>query len=239
VQRVFEDYLHHLDIAADKYQLREAMKVFAGQFGFSSFAYLTLPKTTRNKIRVVSTYHPHWIAHYFCQRYELSDPILAHARSVRRSLIWPSEGNGSEICAARRRFFDEATEFGIGCGYTVPIWEGSSPVAAMTFAADRRTSEYISCISRNDLLLDFASCCFHREIGRKLNRSYVMDRKTLTPRQRQVMDLSAAGKSTVDIGQILSITPRTAVYHIENVKAKYGVRTIAQAVVRYKSEQGR
>ena len=237
--RIFEDYLHHLDIAADKHQFREAMKLFAAQFGFSTFAYLTLPKTTKNKIRVVTTYDPRWIEHYFSRRYELSDPILAHARSVRTSLIWPSAGDGTVTCATLKRFFDEATEFGIGCGYTVPIWEGASPVAAMTFAANRRTPEYLNCMRGNNLLLEFASCCFHREIGRKLNRSYVMDSKALTPRQRQIMDLSAAGKSTVDIGQILSITQRTAVYHIENVKAKYGVRTIAQAVVRYKSGEGR
>lgn len=237
MRRVFEEYLHHLEIAADKDQFREAMKLFVSQFGFSSFAYLTLPKTTKNKIRVISTYDPHWVEHYFHRRYHLSDPILAHARNLRTPLNWPSVDNGGAP-KALKRFFAEATEFGITCGYTVPIWEGSSPVAAMTFAADRRTPEYLDCLRRYDLLLEFASCCFHREIGRKLNRSYVLDRKTLTPRQRQIMDLSAAGKSAVDIGQILTITPRTAAYHIENVKAKYGVRTIIQAVARYKSREG-
>ena len=233
--RVFEDYLHDLDIAADKHQLREAMKLFGAQFGFSSFAYLTLPKTTKNKIRVITTYDPHWIEHYFGRRYQLSDPILAHARNVRTSLIWPSEANGAESCEAIKRFFDEASEFGIGCGYTVPIWEGALPVAAMTFAANRRTSEYLNCLRGNNLLLEFAACCFHREIGRKLNRSYVMDRKTLTPRQRQIMDLCAAGKSAVAIGQLLKIKHRTVVYHIENVKAKAGVRSIVQAAIAFKS----
>lgn len=34
------------------------MKLFVAQFGFCSFAYLTLPKTTKSEIRVVSAYDP-------------------------------------------------------------------------------------------------------------------------------------------------------------------------------------
>ena len=105
----------------------------------------------------------------------------------------------------------------------------------MTFATDRQTREYSDSIRRNDLLLEFASCCFHREIGRKLNRSFLSDRKALTPRERQIIDLSTQGKSAVDIGQLLNIKPRTVVYHIENVKAKAGVRSIVQAAIAFKS----
>ena len=65
MHRVFEEYLHRLEIAADKQQFREAMNLFVPQFGFRSFAYLTLPRTTRNRICVVSTYDPQWVEHYF------------------------------------------------------------------------------------------------------------------------------------------------------------------------------
>ena len=38
MRRVFGKHLHHLKVAADKHQFREAMKLFVAHFGFSSVA---------------------------------------------------------------------------------------------------------------------------------------------------------------------------------------------------------
>lgn len=40
------------------------------------------------------------------------------------------------------------------------------------------------------------------------------------------------GKATWEIGRILNITRRTAAFHLDNAKMKFGVRTICQAVAR-------
>jgi DNA-binding NarL/FixJ family response regulator len=54
--------------------------------------------------------------------------------------------------------------------------------------------------------------------------------ESLTPRERDVMDLLAEGLSQVEIAQRLVITPRTVAKHIEHILAKLKVHTRAQAV---------
>jgi hypothetical protein len=68
VHRVFEEYLHRLELAADKHQFREALKEFAAQFGHHSFAYLTLPRSNRQKMRAISTYDPVWVSSHLVRR---------------------------------------------------------------------------------------------------------------------------------------------------------------------------
>lgn len=53
----------------------------------------------------------------------------------------------------------------------------------------------------------------------------------LTPREQEVMQWSADGKSCSDIGVILGISPYTVVFHRKNVCEKVGAVCIVQAVV--------
>jgi non-specific serine/threonine protein kinase len=54
----------------------------------------------------------------------------------------------------------------------------------------------------------------------------------LTPREREVLELIAAGLSDREIGAALSISPRTASKHVANILGKLEVSTRAEAVAR-------
>lgn len=54
----------------------------------------------------------------------------------------------------------------------------------------------------------------------------------LTPREREVLDWVAAGKTNRDIAAILGASPRTVEKHLERVYEKLGVETRTAAVVR-------
>lgn len=47
MNRVFEEFLHRLHIAADKRQFREAMRSIAAEFEVPTFAYITIPRTVK------------------------------------------------------------------------------------------------------------------------------------------------------------------------------------------------
>jgi DNA-binding CsgD family transcriptional regulator len=60
-------------------------------------------------------------------------------------------------------------------------------------------------------------------------------RSTLTPREREVVHLVAAGKTNAQIAAELWVTPGTVKTHLENVYEKLGVGSRAAAVSRVES----
>ncbi len=55
---------------------------------------------------------------------------------------------------------------------------------------------------------------------------------TLTPRERQVLELVALGCNSTEIARRLGIRPATVRTHVEHARSKLGARTRAEAVAR-------
>jgi DNA-binding CsgD family transcriptional regulator len=64
-------------------------------------------------------------------------------------------------------------------------------------------------------------------------RSGPADRRLLTPREREVAELVAAGLSNRQIAERLVISERTAEAHVEHIRAKLECRSRAQVAVRW------
>jgi LuxR family transcriptional regulator, activator of conjugal transfer of Ti plasmids len=80
---------------------------------------------------------------------------------------------------------------------------------------------------------DFA----HAQARRRLSTNRVVDGIALSPRELECLEWAAKGKSAWEIGRLLNITRRTAAFHLDNAKAKLGVRTICQAVAKLAASQ--
>lgn len=61
----------------------------------------------------------------------------------------------------------------------------------------------------------------------------------ITERQRQVVELIAAGCSNEEVGQRLGISPRTAKAHADALRQKLGVSRRRQIPVAYRAKTGR
>ena len=230
MHRVFEDYLHLLHISANKGQLCEAMSKIVAEFEVPNFAYITIPRTVKQKLRAISNYAPKWIVHYQENHYERRDPVVSRARRAATMFEWDPNLAFKGRTGIERDFFREAADFGIQYGLTIPIEEAGVVVAATTFATDRRRVAYLASVRRHAPILQFAVYCFHAHVRQNLNRSYGTGNVSLTPRQQQCIDLCAIGKTCTDIAELLKVKPRTVVYHIQNAKIKLRARTIGQAI---------
>jgi LuxR family transcriptional activator of conjugal transfer of Ti plasmids len=73
---------------------------------------------------------------------------------------------------------------------------------------------------------------FHAYARRKLDSKGNIDGVSLSAREIECLEWAAQGKSAWEIGSILGISRRTAAFHLDNAKAKLGVRSICQAVAR-------
>ena len=61
----------------------------------------------------------------------------------------------------------------------------------------------------------------------------------ITERQRQVVELIAAGCSNAEVGSRLGISPRTAKAHCDTLRQKLGVARRRQIPVAYRTQTGR
>jgi len=55
----------------------------------------------------------------------------------------------------------------------------------------------------------------------------------VTPREWDILEWVARGKTNKEVGKILSISSRTASKHLENIYTKFGVNSRTEAVVHF------
>jgi LuxR family transcriptional regulator, activator of conjugal transfer of Ti plasmids len=91
------------------------------RLGFRWFAYLRL---VEDAPKLISSYPKSWTNRYFDLNYEQLDPVVRRARLEHDLFSWGSGGSTPAGTREQRKFFEEATTFGIESGITVPIRGG-------------------------------------------------------------------------------------------------------------------
>lgn len=230
MQSVFRTFIERLLKSVDIADLHNALAHVSNAFDLRCFAYLSIPQGKNTEADLISTYPAEWTSLYLANHYERLDPVIQNALRDREPFEWgPGIGPGQRSLA-QHRLLEEAAEFGIRYGFTIPIHDDSNQFAAVTFAADERSPPFRRCVENKAQLLQLLSILFHTQARSVIRGDRVIAGARLTPRQLECLQWAARGKSATDIGCILDISPRTVVFHIENAKARLGVRTIAQAV---------
>ncbi len=111
----------------------------------------------------------------------------------------------------------EAFRAGV-CGYVLKVSPAEELVNAIREAAEGRA--YVTSLITNDLdtlLID-------------AGRSPAETKTPLTPRQREVLQLIAEGRTMKEAAAILNISPRTAESHKYEIMQVLGVQTTAELV---------
>lgn len=216
------------DIAA----LRSAMVEISLTFDLHFFAYLLVPRTTKREVGLISNYPPAWTDYYLSKCYEQVDPVIDTARRANGPFRWGPEAWRGELDNRQRELLEEAAHFGIRSGFTIPIHDSVSRIAAVTFAADQHQSRFNSAILRHQSALRFLAILFHSQARMRLVPNRFVSGVLLSPREYECLEWVAKGKSTWEIGRILGIAQRTVEFHLDNVRAKLDVKTITQAVAK-------
>jgi DNA-binding CsgD family transcriptional regulator len=224
-----QNYLDELQIAGNAKQLCQALVSITGGMDLPAFAYIAIPSTAGRQLRLITNYADPWRKHYVDQRYETCDPIVLHGIRQPRPFGWGPDFGGEDSFA--RKFFYEASGFGIRYGYTIPINHWHGRFAALTFAANQQREAFLQTIRFHALALQIIAYQFHQQVREKLEPLLTISGIHLTCRERQCLTLASQGKTFPDIGLILNISPRTVKDYIDNAKSKFGVRTVRDASV--------
>ena len=232
MHRIFQSFIDGLTSARETDALRDAMAEATAALDLSCFAYLSVPHRPDASTGLISNYPSAWTTHYLQRHYERLDPVIIQALGHPEPFEWGLEVETSSLSELQRELFETAGKFGIRCGFTVPIHDNRGPIAAMTFAADKRQPQFERAIGQHARVLQLMAVYFHAHARRKLVPDRVVGGVVLTPRELECLEWAARGKTAWETGCILGISRHTAATHLENAKVKLGVRTIVQAVAR-------
>ncbi|MGW1419899.1 LuxR family transcriptional regulator [Bradyrhizobium manausense] len=238
MHRIFQNFIDLLSKAENADAFCETMASTAAALDLSCFAYLSLPDASDKQPRVISTYPTAWTTYYLRNHYERVDPVVVQALKDPEPFRWGIGRTTRLMSLAQREVLDQASQFGIRFGFTVPIHDGHGPIAALTFATDLQRPPFEKCIDSHARVLQLMAMYFHAHVRRKLSGGHKIGGVLLSPRELECLEWAARGKSAWEIAHILGISRHTVASYLDNVKEKLGVRTIVQAAARLVAAKG-
>ncbi|QQO20597.1 LuxR family transcriptional regulator [Bradyrhizobium diazoefficiens] len=232
MRRLFQTFVDGLTESRDSESLRQSMAEIAAALDLCCFAYLSLPHDPKAEPLLISTYPSRWTAHYLRHHYERFDPVVVRALRDPQPFEWGLGIGPATHSELESELFEEAARFGIRHGFTIPVHDSRGAVAAVTFAADDQRPRFKRSIYLHEQILQLMAMYFHAHARRKLVTDELINGSRLSPREIECLKWAAQGKSAWETGRILGISRHTVAFHLDNAKAKLGVRSNIQAVAR-------
>ena len=228
--RTHFDMLEDLLTCTSEAQLRLLLNKHVKQLGFDHWVYVANPNGRHTLPYFLSEYPPAWIERYLEKGYASIDPVVAHCRRHAAPLLWTPYGVAGERKNSSKRFFHDAADHGLPVGISSPVHGLGCEWGLLSVAgAEQKTSpitrlHQVACIQ---LLAAFAHEAGHRFVVAPGNPTV-----RLTARELEVLKWTAEGKTGWEVGRLLNISERTAIFHLANAARKLGAYGRSQAVAR-------
>jgi len=169
-----------------------------------------------------------WTRHYLDNRWHARSPVASIAARTPGPVFWSDVKQGAPSADARR-LFAEAGEFDMHDGHVMMLGRGAWGAMLVATASSRDLHDADSRLAIHLLSLHYALVGF--DLWRNKQPSSVVELPRLTARQIECLKWTRDGKSSWEIGAILSLSSRTVEEHLNKACARLGVRTRMQAVV--------
>ena len=232
MNRVFRAFVDTLDGNSDVSVLRSAMGDVAAAFDLSCFAYMFASLQVDAEVKLISNYPHAWTDHYLAENYQLLDPVIISAARQSEPFQWGRDHWSQDLGDLQLKLLDDATQFGIRSGITIPIQDPKCRISTLTFTADKPIGRLNQYMERHQSLFQLMAVIFHSRACLRLAPNRCISGIAMSPREFECLEWAARGKSAWDIGAILGISRRTAAFHLDNARSKLGVKTISQAVAK-------
>jgi DNA-binding CsgD family transcriptional regulator len=177
---------------------------------------------------MILRYPPGWVDHFSANGYAALDPVFQTARRQALPFQWSDPRFRAGLTSEQRRVLDEASEFGIGDGFTVPLHAPDALPASCSLVIGPDGVDPLEARNAHWYAV------YAHEAARRLLIANDTGKPPprLSRRERQCLELVGRGKDDYSIGVILGISQSTAHNTVQRAMAKFGVATRIQAVVR-------
>lgn len=230
--RHLDDLRERLDAARDLPDLKVRIARAVDDLGFSHFTYLAVRRPEApDATFYFSTYPKIWTDHYEHRRYVKTDPVMVDARKSTLPFQWRGESIRSRANKLQLKIFDEAGDFGISDGITVPV-HGAGGEFAVLSATPNETGSFDKLYRARQYDMHLLAVYGHVSVARFIDGPEPTTAVRLSPRERECLLWTACGKTAWEIGEILKLSQGTVTWHLHNAKTKLGVHSKSHAVVK-------
>lgn len=217
--------IEQIDVVSDRDAAQTVLHGFTLSCGFQHFAYIC---TGGNEATALSDYPRPWKQSYVSRNLKAIDPVMRMARQSLKPFAWAAGGiplNGFENMG----FFEEAEQYGIGSGFSMPIPAGYGRMAMLTIAsADREASEDV--VVRNPVLAATAVSFVHSSLLRAAYAESGDAPARLTGREATCLSWASFGKKAPDIAELVGISVNTVHFHLGQACDRLDAANVAHAI---------
>lgn len=199
----------------------------AAQFGFTSCAVTALPVPERSfEAGVIVTRWPDgWHDRYVKQNYNDYDPVIRYAQRSLLPFMWSDAVYEKDKDPLAALMMNEATDFGLAVGFTVPTQTIRGETFITTFGGER-------CEFSKEDQLQLHLITVYAQARVSTLHGATLQQPRLTIKEIEVLKWCHAGKTSSEIGQIMSIADRTVNFHVQNICKKLDVVSRQAAIAK-------
>ena len=204
-----------------------------------AFAYflssLCLESFTSPEMRVNSSAPDGSILPATVSQLDTDDTVIRYARRMNSPAIWQMNSAGQlqgDVIKANTSILSALGGHGIRSGVLFPYHGIGSEFGL--FVACAKTDYANSSLAQADTLHAMSllgAAIFDAHNDNRLTRVEDM-RRSLTKREKECLRWAADGKTAWEIGTILDVSERTAVFHLQNASRKLGANSRANALLK-------
>jgi len=220
-------FIAAVDRAASADAVSETILSVVKPFGFSQVFAGIIPLPGMSAQQQIANVVLHrwpekWSQRYFSQGYLFDDPTIQRVTTSTEPFLWSELEGSYRDSPSAKRIMDEAKEFDLGFGFTVPMLTLDGQSAGFSIASDRAElpPHYRG---RLQLLAMYS-------FGRALALADMPPTVKLTPREADVLQWIAEGKSDWEISKILHVSEHLVDKMARQIRTKFGAANRTQAV---------
>lgn len=219
----FQRLIDRLAVTQTEETLRNAIADLIHDLGFGGFAFLHVEPS---RTVAVSNYPNEWQKRYLDGNYPAIDPIVKTARVRLQPFTWEMGNPRSARNRKLRSFYEEANDFGIRSGISIPVRTAFQHISMLTLASDRPSLSLENDIDQIAAIT--AVGYLHAKIEQQ-EGGVVGDSCDLTPKQALCLKWSAEGKTMRDIAVLENMSFATVNFHLNNARKALDACSLAQA----------
>ena len=203
--------------------------------GLDHFLYATSVPVSfvAPKIIFISGYPQSWREHYNAQGYAAIDPTVQHSLRAVTPLPWTEIAPLEAADPRVRAMMAESRDFGLVHGVTLPLHGSRGELAMLNFASADPHPRQRETLEEYLPALHLLTAHFHEHVRRVLD---IITLPTaggkMTTRESECLLWAAEGKTSWETSQILGISERTIIFHLQNAQEKLSASSRQHAVAR-------